>query len=169
MKMASLRLYLCFSVVLSALSGTAQAEYFVHEEIGVQFWIPDSWVLESSEEFTVAKAPDRSLVLVLLTSELQVVDHVTTRLYDEISKVVFKPEVQKESGTEEINGLLYFRAEGTGLYEGEIVDWDLAFIAGGRKSMLAIGMGDIFDQRALIDTIFRSFTIVEPEAEVEEE
>ena len=167
MKMGSFR-YLAVALILGfTLVGFNLAENYVHEEIGVQFWIPDSWELEVTEEITVARAQDAPLTLILLTSELQVVDHVTPRLFDEISKVVFKPEVQKESGTEEINGLLHFRAEGSALYEGEIVDWELAFIAGGRKSMLAIALGDILDQRGMIDTVFRSFTLVESEIEEE--
>ena len=167
MKMAFFRSLALSSVLFFTVIGFTLAEYYVHEEIGVQFWIPDSWKLEADEESTVAKAPDESLTLILLTSELQVVDHVTPRLFDEISEVVFKPEVQKETGTEEINGLLHFRAEGTGLYEGEIVDWELAFIAGGRKSMLAIALGDILDQREMIDTVYRSFSIAESESEEE--
>ncbi len=167
MKMASFRSLALLSALFFAVVSFTLAEYYVHEEIGVQFWIPDSWTLEVDEELTVAKAPDASLTLILLTSELQVVDHVTPRLFDEISEVVFKPEVQKETGTEEINGLLHFRAEGTGLYEGEIVDWELAFIAGGRKSMLAIALGDILDQREMINRVYRSFSIAESETEEE--
>ncbi|HUV14056.1 MAG TPA: hypothetical protein VMY18_10450 [Acidobacteriota bacterium] len=167
MKMAFFRSLALSSALFFTVVGFTLAEYYVHDEIGVQFWIPDSWNFEVDEESTVAKAPDSSLTLILLTSELQVVDHVTPRLFDEISEVVFKPEVRKEAGTEEINGLLHLRAEGTGLYEGEIVDWELAFIAGGRKSMLAIALGDILDQREMINTVFRSFTIAESEIEEE--
>lgn len=161
-RFSSTVLLLCLS-----LSGFCLAEYYVHEEVGVQFWIPDTWELEVEENLTVVKTADRSLTLIFVTSELQVVDHVTPRLYDEISEVIFKPEVRRESPTEEVMGLLHFRAEGTGLYEGEIVDWELDFIAGGRKSMLAIALGDIEDQRGMLNTVYRSFTIAESEAEEE--
>ena len=167
MQMAFFRSLALSSAFVFTVVGFTLADYYVHDEIGVQFWIPDSWELEVGEESTVARAPDAPLTFFLLTSELQVVDHVTPRLFDEISEVVFKPEVQREAGTEEINGLLHLRAEGTGLYEGEIVDWELAFIAGGRKSMLAIALGDIIDQREMINTVFRSFSIAESEAEEE--
>ena len=66
------------------------------------------------------------------------------------------PKVSNQGIGEEVNGLLHFFAEGTGIVQGDTIDWDLTFGVGSRKSMVIVTVGDIDSNQAVVDRIYES-------------
>lgn len=147
---------------------SATADTLSHEEGGIRVDIPEGWIVEIDEDLLIVSDPSEEVSIFMFVSELQIVEHFTNALIDEVAKVITKPEVVSEAVQTESNGLFRFHAEGFGLHDGDIVDWDLTFIAGARKSMILIALGSVEDHREQIDSIYASIQPVEP-IEVEEE
>lgn len=156
------------AILTFMLAAPVLADTLSHEEGGIRVDIPDGWLVEIDEHLLIVSDPAEEVSIFIFVSELQIVEHFTNALIDEVAKVITKPEVVSEAVQTESNGLFRFHAEGFGLHESDIVDWDLTFIAGARKSMILIALGSVEDHREQVDGIYASIQPVEP-IEVEEE
>jgi hypothetical protein len=132
----------------------SQVDMIAHDECGVEFLIPKTWEHEIDEDLLIVQSPEGKLKLFFLTSGIQVLGQVSDALLEEISRVITQPEVASVSRQGEHNDLIYYDAQGFGLYEREIVDWELRFVAGARKSMMIIALGDLEANRHEIDQIY---------------
>ena len=137
----------------------------VHEECGVEFWIPPDWGHQIDEDLLIIQSPEEELKLFFLTSGIQVLGQATDALLEEISRVVTQPEVASVSRQQEHNGLLYYTAQGFGLYLGDIVDWELRFVAGARKSLMIIALGELETNRHTVEQIFDTIQLIKLESE----
>jgi hypothetical protein len=126
------------------------ADAFIHDETGLELWIPEGWEFQSAGDLLTLGAPRNEVLILCFVSDLQIVNRVTDSLHEEISSVIVQPEVVEEGDTEEVNGLFQFQARGTGLYERDIVDWEMTYIAGARKSLITIAIGDTTNHRTAI-------------------
>lgn len=140
-------------------------EIIVHEECGVEFWIPPEWEHHVDGDLLIVQDSEEKLRLFFLTSGIQVLGQVTDSLLEEISRVITQPEVATVSRQQEHNELLYYTAQGFGLYQGDIVDWELRFVAGARKSLMIIALGELEMNRSTVEKIFATIKLIKLEAE----
>lgn len=149
------------------------ASTIAYREAGLEMDIPEGLILEIDNGFLSVVDAERTINLRLTLSTLQVVEQFYGPLQEEISNYIDQPEVREEHPKIEVNDTLQYYAEGTGLVEDEIVDWHIAFIAGGRRSLLIIGLGNISPHMDKINSFYQSFRLLElpipPEPEEEEE
>jgi hypothetical protein len=142
---------------------------YLHEEAGLEIPIPERWTYHTEDELLVVNDPTDELALLFLTSELQVLERFTDVLIGELARIIEHPEVTNQTASKEVNGLLHFHAAGVGVYKEDIVDWDLTFVAGARKSLMAIALGDIEPHRTSIDEIYSNIQTKEIEIIMKEE
>lgn len=163
-----LLLTILFLVTVGAMGSTV-----VYREAGLEMEIPQGLILEIHNGFLTVVDTERTMTLMITLSPLQVVEQFFGPLEEELSNFVDQPEVREEHPKIEINDTLHYYAEGLGLHEEEIVDWHIAFIAGGRRSLLIIGLGDVASCMDNINEFYRSFRLLElpipPEPEEDEE
>jgi hypothetical protein len=163
-----LLLNLFFLLTIGALGSTV-----TYREAGLEMEIPEGLILEIHKNFLSVVDTERTMTLMIRLSPLQVVEQFFGPLEEELSEHIDQPEVREEHTNIEINDIHHYYAEGLGLHEEEIVDWHLAFIAGGRRSLLIIGLGDVPSCMDKINEFYRSIRLLElpipPEPEEEEE
>lgn len=144
-----------------------QISMIAHEECGVEFWIPEDWETEIEEDVLIVRDPQSTLELFFLTSGLQVLEQVSDALLEEISRVITQPEVSRLGRQGEHNELICYDADGFGLYREEIVDWELRFVAGARKGLMIVALGNLEANRATVNHIYDTIqlTKIEPESQ----
>jgi hypothetical protein len=130
-----------------------------HQEGGVEFCIPQEWQHETNDGLLIVRDPESRLELFFLTSGIQVPGQVSDALLAEIARVIAHPEVASVSPQGEHNELIHYDVQGFGLYQSEIVDWELRFVAGARKSLMIIALGDVEDNRHTIDQIYQTIQL----------
>ena len=164
---SSLVLALLFLLTTGAMGSTV-----AYREAGLEMTIPEGLILEINNGFLTVVDTERTMTLRITLSTLQIVEQFFGPLEQELSNFVDQPEVQEEHPKIKVNDTLQYYAEGLGLLEEEIVDWHLAFIAGGRRSLLIIGLGDVSSHMDKINTFYQSFRLLElpipPEPEEDE-
>ena len=167
-----LNLFLLLNL-FSLLTIGALGSTVTYREAGLEMEIPEGLILEIHKDFLSVVNTERTMTLMITLSPLQVVEQFFGPLEEELSKHIDQPEVREEHTNIEINDIHHYYAEGLGLHEEEIVDWHLAFIAGGRRSLLIIGLGDVPSCMDKINEFYRSIRLLElpipPEPEEEEE
>ena len=143
-----------------------QVVMIVHEDCGVEFWIPDDWEHTIEGDLLIVEDPEAKLKLFFLTSGIQMFGQFSDALREEISRVIAQPEVASVSEQGENNELIYYDAHGFGLYQREVVDWELRFVAGARKSLMIIALGDLDSHRQTVERIFQTIrlTKLDPES-----
>jgi hypothetical protein len=153
----------CFQTLLLSAAllsqSYGQVEMFVHEECGVEFWIPDGWDHRTEDDLLIVENPEADLKLFFLTSGIQVFGQFSEALRAEISKVILQPEVASVSEQGEHNELIYYDAQGFGLFQKEIVNWELRFLAGARNSLMIIALGNLETHRQGIEEIFQTIQL----------
>jgi hypothetical protein len=166
MKASSFAQCLLFFIPLLVAQVPEQIEMIAHEECGVEFWIPEDWQHRVEDDLLIVEAPEAVLKLFFLTSGIQVFGQFSDALRAEISRVIVQPEVASVSVQGEHNELIYYDAQGFGLYEKEVVDWEMRFLAGARKSLMIIALGDLETHRHKVDQIYQTIqlTKLEPES-----
>jgi len=165
--MKALALYhlLLWIVILSLAPHHIKADLIAHEESGIEFWVPEDWQHEIKDDLLIVLNPEETVRLFFLTSGIQVLGQVTDALREEVSRVINQPEVTSISQQGENNQLLYYDAQGFGLYESEIVDWELRFIAGARKSLMIIALGDLESERQTIEEMYQTVELIKLDPE----
>jgi len=150
-----------------------QASTVAYREAGLEMEIPEGLILEIQNGFLSIVDDERTMTLRIVLSTLQIVEQFYGPLEEELSNYIDQPEVSEEHPKVEVNDTLQYYAEGVGIYEEEIVDWHVAFIAGGRRSLLIVGLGDIAPHMEKINEFYQSLRLLElpipPEPEEEEE
>lgn len=146
-------------------SALVSAEPVIHEESGIEIQFPEGWDYLVQGSSLASTSPDQSVHLLVLLSEQQVVEYFTDAIAQEVSQIIELPEVLVEQGLIEVNELLQFRAEGAGLYQGEIVDWSMAFVAGARKSVIVLAFGQLEEERPVVEEVFDMIVMTEPQPE----
>jgi len=132
-----------------------------YREAGIEMEVPEGLILEIDNCFLTVVDTDRTMTLRIILSSLQVIEQFYGPLQEELSNYVDQPEVSEEHPEIRVNDTLQYYAEGVGLHEDEIVDWHLAFIAGGRRSLLIVGLGDISPHMDKIKEFYHSFRLLE--------
>lgn len=169
------RVSVIFLIVLyfSLSTGNLQASTVAYREAGLEMDIPEGLILEIQNGFLSIVDDERTMNLRIVLSTLQVVEQFYGPLEEELSNYVDQPEVIEEHPKIEVNDTLQYYAEGVGLHEEEIVDWHIAFIAGGRRSLMIVGLGDFTPHMDKINKFYQSMRLLElpipPEPEEEEE
>jgi len=153
----SIQVFLLLAVLLGQSYG--QVEMIVHEECGVEFWIPDGWGHRTEGDLLIVEDPEANLKLFFLTSGIQVFGQFSEALRAEISKVITQPEVASVSEQGEQNELIYYDAQGFGLFQKEVVNWELRFLAGARNSLMIIALGNLEAHRQEIEGIFQTIQL----------
>jgi len=150
-----------------------QAGTVAYREAGLEMEIPEGLILEIQNGFLSIVDDERTMTLRIVLSTLQIVEQFYGPLEEELSNYIDQPEVSEEHPKVEVNDTLQYYAEGFGIHEEEIVDWHVAFIAGGRRSLLIVGLGDIAPHMEKINEFYQSLRLLElpipPEPEEEEE
>ena len=146
-----------------------RADLIVHEECGVEFWVPETWEHRLQDDLLILHSPDEKVQLFFLTSGLQVPDQNSDAFRADIARVVTHAEVVSAGRQKEINELLCYAAHGFGVFEEEIVDWELRFIAGARKSLMIIALGDLDLYREEIEQIYKTIQLTKSEPEEAQE
>ena len=144
-------------------------DMYVFQEAGIEIPILDNWTYRTSEGTLRVEDPDKKITLLFLTSELQMLDRETEVLAEEISQVISHPEVASVENGVEVNGLLHYTAKGYGLFGDEIVDWNLTFVAGARKSVMAIRLGEVTTQSDALEKLFSHIYLQRIEELLQEE
>lgn len=164
---------LLLAVSLSTATSAILAGTVAYREAGLEMEVPEGLILEIHNGFLTVVDTDRTMTLRITLSSLQVVEQFFGPLEEELSNFIDQPEVSEEHPKIRVNDTHQYYAEGVGLHEDEIVDWHLAFIAGGRRSLLIVGLGDVASHMEKINDFYRSFRLLElpipPEPEEEDE
>jgi len=164
---SSLYITLFVAMTVGAMGSTV-----AYRDAGIEMDIPEGLVLDVQNGFLTVVDSERTMTLRIILSQLQVVEQFFGPLEEEISNYIDQPEVREEHPEIQINEMLHYYAEGLGLVEDEIVDWHIAFIAGGSRSLLIIGLGDFAPHMEKINEFYRSIRLLElpipPEPEEEE-
>ena len=163
----------CLPVALLLFMTTGlMASTVAYRDAGIEMEVPEGLVLDVQNGFLTVVDTERTMTLRIILSQLQVVEQFFGPLEEEISNYIDQPEVREEHPKIRVNDMLHYYAEGLGLVEEEIVDWHIAFIAGGSRSLLIIGLGDFAPHMEKINELYRSFRLLElpipPEPEEEE-
>jgi hypothetical protein len=164
-----------FSILLSLalftwLSGYAQAfDVIVNNHAGLEIWVPDEWNYQKQGDFLILQAPSETLLLYCYLTELQVATRFSDGLAQELSRIIEQPEVDVERKVRQVNEFFIYEASGIGLRDGEIVDWAMSFVAGGRMSLIVVALGDIDRYRGRVENFFQNLKLVEKPPEEEEE
>ncbi len=160
-------------LLLCLVTSAAMGSTVAYREAGLEMDIPEGLILEIHNGFLTVVNSERTMTLMVTLSSLQVVEQFFGPLEEELSNFIDQPEVREEHPKIKVNDTLQYYAEGVGLREDEIVDWHIAFIAGGRRSLLLIGLGDVASCMDKINEFYRSFRLLElpipPEPEEENE
>jgi hypothetical protein len=143
-------------VVLFVLSTALMAMTVTHNQTGLKFDIPDNWDYGQEGDHFIAQSPDESVILLFFVGKAGDVDELMESVADELDGIIDSPEVNEEPGMEEINGLIQVYIEGSGEYDGDVVDFDMTMVFGGKKSMSIIALGDIDSNQDTIDFIYSS-------------
>ena len=173
-KAKNILIFFLLLVLLCLVTSEAMASTVAYREAGLEMDIPEGLILEIHNGFLTVVNSERTMTLMVTLSSLQVVEHFYGPLEEELSNFIDQPEVREEQPKIKVNDTLQYYAEGVGLREDEIVDWHIAFIAGGRRSLLFIGLGDVASCMDKINAFYRSFRLLElpippePEEETEE-
>ena len=165
MKMLANLQSLIVAIALTLGCITSYADQIIHEGCGVEFWIPEEWHHEIADDILIIEDSESQLKLFFLTSGLQVLDQISDTLLEELSRVVTQPEVTSTSRLGEHNELLYYSAQGFGLYEREIIDWELRFVAGPRKSLMIIALGNLDSHRQTVEEIYQTIHLTKSDPE----
>jgi len=159
--------------VVSGLTPLTAADFnvIVSNQAGLEIWVPGEWDYRKRGELLILEPPSRTLTLYCYLTELQVATHFSESLADELSRIIEQPEVDTEKEVRQINEFFIYEASGIGLRNGDIIDWHLNFVAGGRMSLMVVAIGDIDRYRGRVENIFQNLKLVEkpPEEEEEEE
>lgn len=142
---------LSFLIVSSLLAIT-----ITHIQSGLKFDIPDDWEYSYDEDHFEAVSPDESVVLLFYVGKTDEVADLLDNISLELSGLIENPEINDNIFEAEVNGLSQVFIEGTGEYRGEIVDWDLTMVYGGKNSMSIIALGNIEDWESEITDIYAS-------------
>ncbi len=159
--------------LLSLVTSGAAGSSVAYRDAGIEMEIPDGLVLDVQNGFLTVVDTERTMTLRITLSPLQIVEQFFGPLEEEVSNYVDQPEVREEHPKIRVNDTLHYYAEGLGLLEEEIVDWHIAFVAGGSRSLLIIGLGEFAAHMDKINELYRSFRLLElpipPEPEEDEE
>ena len=127
-----------------------------HVQTGLKFDIPDDWEYSQEGDGFQAVSPDESVILFFYVGKTADVADILDNIALELDGIIEDPEISEDIFEEEVNGLTQVYVEGTGYYQGEIVDWDLTMVFGGTRSMSIIGLGNIDDMQSVITDIYAS-------------
>lgn len=144
-------------ILLSFLMIASQSAVTVtHVQTGLKFDIPDDWEYSQEEDQFEAVSPDESVIIFFYVGKTDEVADLLDNIDLELSGIIENPEINDNIFEEEVNDLIQVYIEGTGEYEGEIVDWDLTMVFGGNRSMSIIALGNIDDMQSEITDIYAS-------------
>lgn len=158
--------FLLLFVILFGMGANSYGETIVHQGAGIEMEVPSDWAPVLVDGVLSASSPDSSLRLLTILSEQQVVEFFTDALTSEISTVIELPEVLVEEGVVEVNGLFQFRAQGAGLFRGDIIDWSMAFVAGARRSLIVLAFGELDEHLPDLEGVLGSIRVHEIQEEV---
>jgi hypothetical protein len=141
----------------------------VNHQSGLELWVPDEWNYQKRGDILLLQPPSEVLSLYCYLTELQVATRFSEGLAEELSKIIEQPEVDTESEVRQVNEFFIYEASGIGLRDGEITDWKLHFVAGGRMSLIVVALGNLSRYRGRVENIFQNLKLVEKPPEPEEE
>ena len=134
------------SVVPPPPGGPGQS--FRDEAAGVQFDAPAGWKTDNKGQYVQITAPDDSLTIMVMTAEESTLEQTTSRLDDELAKVMKNIKSEGEPQQQVVNGLPVTYQEGTGDVDGRPADWGV-YLLQGRKPVLILSFANhgAFDAR----------------------
>ena len=145
-------LVLCLNLALVAWS----QETFTHTPSGLSFTLPAGWSYTQEGDHFEAASPGDEVILLFFVGKFYEVEAAINGAVDELANIVKNPNITTETTEAEINGLLQVFIEGDGLFEGEVMDWDLTLVQGSKKCMVVIALGDIDSNQRIMDGIYDS-------------
>ena len=145
-------------ILFFVMTAIVMAVTVTHSETGLKFNIPGDWSYDQEDNHFVAVSPDEDVILFFFVGKTDNIDDFFENIAEELSNVLEDPEISEEPYEEEVNGLIQVRMEGSGDYDGDIVDWDMTMVFGGNKSMSVIALGNISEMQDDIDQIYSSIT-----------
>ncbi|MFC2158309.1 hypothetical protein ACFLT9_10780 [Acidobacteriota bacterium] len=149
---------LIFTALLVFLVSMTFAQKTVtHSDSGLKFDLPDDWTTGQEGDSFATSDPDQSVLLIFFVGKAETASALLENIAEELDGVIEEPEITSEEVfEEEINGLLQVYIEGTGIHQGDEVDFDLTLVVGGPKSMAIIALGDIDGMQDTVDEIYSS-------------
>ena len=126
----------------------APGQSFRDEAAGVQFDAPAGWKTDNKGQYVQLTSPDDSLTIMVLTAEESSLEQTTSRLDDELAKVMKNIKSEGEPQQQVVNGLPVTYQEGTGDVDGRPADWGV-YLLQGRKPVLILSFANhgAFDAR----------------------
>ena len=128
-----------FALTIAGAAATAHAETLVHEEAGVQMWVPDDWDQESDEDMILLSPKGDDVVNVMLVvvdaSELEAAVEVLETV---LSEIVPNAEQVEEPQQVVIEGMPAMLLEARGEIEGSPRNVALALIETPKDKVLIV-------------------------------
>lgn len=160
MKLNALRLSLIALVATSITTGPAFAEApsdaYTHPESGLEFKIPGRWKVETEGDLMTATHPSGELAVVLFVASEEDAETFFSEIAGELDRFIKNVQFTRDPTEERVNNLTQVYVEGTGTVDGESIDFDLTYVLGGRKPMVAVAIGKIDANQKAVTDIYRS-------------
>lgn len=112
----------------AAASTSDEGELFSHQEGGLSFVVPKGWKFEPEGDQGVITTPDESLAIFVIVSSEDSLDATVKALDDEVGKIIKDSKITNEAREQDVNGMPGIAIGGTGIVEGENVQWSVDII-----------------------------------------
>lgn len=120
-----------------ALATPALADWYGHEEGGVELDVPLDWQVQPGNDtgLLVAENASSKLAIVLWVSD-DTWEGALTALDTELETIIEFPSLDSDPIDGALNGMLVHRRSGTGAIAGETVQWQLTLVQGEKPVMV---------------------------------
>lgn len=127
-----------FTLILTA---SAHADVKQHP-IGLQIWVPDTWITEIDEGLLMTNSPDEGVIVILMVLNSRDVNMAADEMDSELAKIF--QNIQATTDVEEIviNGLTGYTQEGTGVTDGIPVSWLTGLFPYRNHALMVLGFAE---------------------------
>jgi hypothetical protein len=136
----------------------SQTEEYTHSDAKLDFQLPKSWKVDAGDDLLTAENPAGDLGMIFFVAGEKDAEKFFTAIAEELDKFIKSPEITKGPTESKVNGLVQVYIEGTGRADGEAIDFDLTYIVGGAKPMVAVALGKIDANQQTINKVYRSIS-----------
>jgi hypothetical protein len=128
---------MALGAAMTGFPSSARADWFVEPKSGLQFELPAGWHSGEEDGSFGAISPDQSVMIMF--------DPADPRNWKKIEKQISRhvKDIQVTTAGKEstVNGLTQLFSEGTGVFQRQVIKWEITIVVGGKVPMSVIAVG----------------------------